>query len=466
MCTTYTNYTTTYNNNSTTVEPNFCLARNLVSRFNWSCSADLTSACQPGASQNMALQMMVHCWVENMRSRVEVLLTPPVATVLEQAVSTTVVILLALEEVQNSSLHVSENIRLSVLSSVVRYLERENNFDKKRVLLQCFGRVLTSLMQTARDGTSDESSVIKEYFSIPLSRLRSVLSSAHITTIRLILQYYNRNKDTLQLPDLYLSTMVSVLFQTHLVKDGSLFPELAPLLAAATPADIQALPSMQNNNNVRETINRNLKYMTLEQRRAFGLWFSKVMSPSDITRGHESLIRDTGNLIAYLPFHNFQHLLPAQLLDGLEILQRNTLTSLKQEFISNSIISTYRNLTAQDLTRLGNLSCLADPEDLLVYKDTEVFSVIREIVMNCTHEGLSLPSLLVSSLLLNSTELKVPSLLSSDRLAELAHLLPLLGLPFLQGLTPSQLHSIPPCPSLRFIQPCAGFHYYRQAVHK
>lgn len=44
--------------------------------------------------------------------------------------------------------------------------------------------------------------------------------------------------------------MVSVLFQTHLVKDGGLFPELAPLLAAASLADIQALPSLQNNINV------------------------------------------------------------------------------------------------------------------------------------------------------------------------------------------------------------------------
>ncbi len=138
MCNTYTNYTTT-TNSSTTEEPTFCLARNLVRRFNWTCSADLTSACQPGASLNMVLQMMVHCWVESLRSRVEDLLTPRVATVLEQAVSTSVVILLALEEVQNTSLHVTENIRLSVLASVVRYLEREKNFDKKRVLLQCFG---------------------------------------------------------------------------------------------------------------------------------------------------------------------------------------------------------------------------------------------------------------------------------------------------------------------------------------
>nr|XP_046254951.1 stereocilin [Scatophagus argus] len=446
MCNTYTNYTTVTSttNNSTSAESNFCLAKSLLRQFNWTCSADLTSACQPGASQNMALQMMVRCWVESMESRVKNLLTPPVATVLDQAVSTTVVILLALEEVQNTSLHVTENIRGHVLASIVRYLERESNFDKKRVLLQCFGRALTKLMQTARDLTSDEFFVIKEYFSIPLSSLRSVLSAAHVTTVRLILQYYSRNKDTLQLPDKYLSTMVSVLFQTHLVKDDSLFPELAPLLATASPADIQALPSLQNNGNVRETINRNLWQMTPDQRWAFGMWYSKAMPPSSITGGHQSLIRDTGNLIAYLPFHNFQHLSPAQLLDGLEVLQRNTLTPLKQEFVAHSIISTYRNLTAQDFTRLRNLSCLADPADLLLYKDTEIFSVIRDIVMNCTRERLSLPSNLISSLLLNSTELKVPSLLSPVRLAELAPLLPALGAPFLQGLTPSQLLAVLP----------------------
>ncbi|KAF3832709.1 hypothetical protein F7725_026374 [Dissostichus mawsoni] len=444
MCITYTNYTTPKNNSSTTAPPTFCLAKSLVSQFNWSCSADFTSACQPGASQNMALQIMLRCWVESLRYRVEGLMTPPVATVLEQAVSTAVVILLALEEVQNTSLYVNKNIRLSVLTSVGHYLERETNFDKKRVLLQCFGTVLTSLMQTARDVSSNELLVIKEYFSIPLSSLSSVLSSAHITTIRLILQYYSRNKDTLQLPKKYLSTMVSVLFQTHLVKDGSLFPDLAALLAAASPADIQALPSLQNNINVRETINRDLKIMTLDQRKAFGSWYSKVMPASYIIRSHQSLIRDTGNLIAYLPFHNFQHLASAQLLDGLDVLQRNPLTPLKQEFIAHKVIGTYRNLTAQDFIRLGNLSCMADPEDLLVYKDTEAFSVIRDIVMNCTRDSTGLPSHLISSVLLNSAELKIPSLLSPDRLAELSHLLPSLGVTFLQGVTPSQLLSALP----------------------
>lgn len=136
--------------------------------------------------------------------------------------------------------------------------------------------------------------------------------------------------------------------------------------------------------------------------------------------------------------------------------------------------------------RLGNISCLADPEDLLVYKDTEAFRVIRDTVMDCSREGLSLPSSLVgaetcgfftvclhikgaltlylhclcacsepfvkiSSLLLNNTELKIPSSLSPGRLAEFAPLLPALGVPFLQDLTPSQmLDALPALSSVSF----------------
>lgn len=44
--------------------------------------------------------------------------------------------------------------------------------------------------------------------------------------------------------------MASVLFQTHLATDWSLFPELASLLALASPADIKSLPLLQNNINV------------------------------------------------------------------------------------------------------------------------------------------------------------------------------------------------------------------------
>lgn len=291
MCTTYTNYTSASNNvtNNNSTEPHFCLARSLVRQLNWTCSADLSSACRPDASHNVAVQIMVRCWLESLVTRVDALLTPPVAAVLEQAVSSTVVILLALEEVQNRSLHVAENIRQSVLKAVVGYLKRENSFEKKRVLLQCFGVKDYDLMcvglQQAFPGVSIQvllcrESVhvlllhagsldqldadneirqqhrvrhhsgdavvppeahmvycfsnelkwselqpwlrrsvsllsflfkvflycyynhvlchVQEYFRVPLSFLRPLLSAASVSTVRLILRYYSNNKQTLQ----------------------------------------------------------------------------------------------------------------------------------------------------------------------------------------------------------------------------------------------------------------------------
>ncbi|XP_061669380.1 stereocilin [Syngnathoides biaculeatus] len=435
MCATYTNHSTSSNKTS----EDLCLAKQLVRHFNWTCPVDFTAACHPGASQDTVMHLIIHCWADSLRSRIEHLVTPSAAAVLEQAVTTSVVVLLAIEEIQNTSLHVTKNIRINVLDAVVRYLKRENNFDKKRVLLQCFGTLLTSLMETARVGTNNVSVIIKEYFTIPLAGLQSVLSTAHITTVRLILQYYATNKHTLKLTDKYLSTLTSVLFQSHLAKDGSLFSELAPLLEAASPNDIIRMPSLQNNLDVRKTINSNLGQMSVNQQRAFGLWYSKILPPSSITEAHQSLIREHGNVIAHLPFHTFRHLFPAQLLDGLDVLQRNNLTSLKQEFVAQSIIGTYKNLTSHDFIRLGSLSCLAEPSDLMSYNGSEAFKVMWEVIMNCSNDGLTLPSHLTSSLLLNIPELKIPSSLSPNKLADIANLLPFVGATFLLDLSPSQL---------------------------
>lgn len=62
----------------------------------------------------------------------------------------------------------------------------------------------------------------------------------------------------------------------------------------------------------RDVINRNLDSMNLAQQEAFGSWYSVLLSSTNITTGYQSLIRDTGNLIAYLPFQTFQLLSPAQ----------------------------------------------------------------------------------------------------------------------------------------------------------
>ncbi|KAJ8417647.1 hypothetical protein AAFF_G00224900 [Aldrovandia affinis] len=457
LCATYTNFTGTQGNGNhggntdyggnvdggnpsgNGTEPRPCPARDLVQRLNWTCSTDLSVACRPGASRLVGLRLLVRCAAEALRPQVGGLLSKKMVTVLDQVTSQVVVLLLALEESQLTSLHVTENIRLSVLESIMLYMEHETNFSNKRILLQCFGKVLSSLMQTRRDVSSDGYFFIKEYFRIPLDSLREVLNAMDATTIRQIMQYYSRNLETLQLSDDYLQTMVSVLFSKNLVRDGNLFPDLAPLLAMLPPTDILALPYLQGYANVIDTINANILQLSLEQRRAFGKWFGRSISSHSITAAAPSFIRDTGNLIAYLPFISFQYLSPAQLLDGLDVLLRNTLSTTKERFVAQTLVGTYRNLTAAVFKRLGNLTCLAKTEDLLHYRDTETFTAIQDSVRICVQQGQKLPSDMISSLFLNVTELQTPSSLSSERISELGDFLPWLGADFLGQLTPSQL---------------------------
>ncbi len=66
-------------------------------------------------------------------------MTTQVTSVVKRATSLWVVLLLALEESQITSLRVIEYIRLGVFDSIVIYMNNETNFDNKRVLLQCFG---------------------------------------------------------------------------------------------------------------------------------------------------------------------------------------------------------------------------------------------------------------------------------------------------------------------------------------
>ncbi|KAJ7986014.1 hypothetical protein DPEC_G00346430 [Dallia pectoralis] len=439
-CTVYMDGIPPGQTNNTSADPQLCPVRDILKKLNWTCITDFSSACQPGSSQTQALFLLLRCGIATLQPRLKDLLTAQMASVLDRAASLAMVLLVALEESQVISLPVTESIHFSVLQTVVLYLETETNFENKRVLLQCFGQVLTSLMQTGRDVTSDRFFLIKEYFRIPMASLRTVLRAVDVVTVREIMQYYSKNQASLQLTENYLSTMISVFFQTQLVRDGNLFTDLAPLLPLASPADIQSLPPMQTYVSVIKTINSNLGNLTMAQRRAFGKWYSQSVGFLNITTGGLSFIRDTGNLTAYLPFQSFQHLSPAQLLDGLDILLVNTLSSLQRQFVAVSIIGTFRNLTAQQFSKLGNLTCLSDPVDLLAYRNTDAFSVILDDIRTCVIQGFSVSSDMIFSLFLNGSDLQSPGSLSAGRLSQLAPFLPWLGVGFLQKLNQSQLN--------------------------
>ncbi|KAF5904405.1 stereocilin-like, partial [Clarias magur] len=452
LCATCSNYTrlmqfnTTNSSNSSnmnTTELPACLVKDMIIRLNWSCSVDLNTICQPDVPMFEAFQAFLRCGLEVLLPRVDKTMTTEVASIVTQATNLWVILLLVLEENGVMALRVTDYIGQSVLDSVSAFLERETNFSKKQVLLQCFAKVLTSLMQTGRDVTSDASFYIKQYFQIPLASLRAVLSSVDMNTMRLILQYYNRNQENLQLTGDYLRIMVSALIQIHLRQDETLFFDLGPLLSLADPKDISSLPPLQTNVVVLNLINSTIGRLSLEQRQAFGLWFSQAVSSANMTAGGSSFIRDCGNLIAYLPFRSFQNLSPAQILSGLDVLLRNDLGLVKEQFVAQSVIGVYKNLTAEQFKRLASLTCQANVSDLLAYVGSSVFPVIQENIRTCVSQGTSVPGNMISSVLLvNGSDLRSPAALSPLEVSQLAPLLPLLGVEFLQQLSQSQLVSV------------------------
>ena len=124
--------------------------------------------------------------------------------------------------------------------------------------------------------------------------------------------------------------------------------------------------------------------------------------------------------------------------------------------------------------RLGNLSCLAEPSELLRYRNTEVFPVIQGLIATCAQLRLYLPSHMVRGrerqrkreserererlckivlsmnfllsmqilqivFILNQTDLRSPGSIPRRKLFELVPFLPWLGVDFLQELSQSQL---------------------------
>lgn len=86
------------------------------------------------------------------------------------------------------------------------------------------------------------------------------------------------------------------------------------------------------------------------QKNTILLYFSANTGDSEVLLETDCSNSLTGT---FSPAVYFCHCVYPQLLDGLDVLQKNNLTSLKQEFIAHSVVGTFTNLTAQDFSRWG-----------------------------------------------------------------------------------------------------------------
>ncbi|MBN3288794.1 STRC protein, partial [Polyodon spathula] len=442
LCSSYNEFTNHTSNNAS--YPQGCIVRDIIRQLNWSCSIDYSAVCQQDSFQLKNLHHIVQCGMQSVGLNVNSVVVEQVSSAFRKAVNSIVALLVTLEESKLVSLQITENIRLSVLKSVMDYLKHEESFTNKRELLQCFGNLLMNLMQTGREVSDGNFFLIKEYFQLPIKDLKPVLMPVEIKAGRQILQYLNRNWAVLKLSDKYLQTMASVFFQKYMSIDSTIFLEFGQLLPYFSVLEISSLPGLQNNKAALVSINQIFHKLTLEQRREFGKWFGSSTQFLNVTQWPLSSIQDAGNLLAYLPFEKFKTLSAAQMFFGLDILLNNTLTGLQRCFIAQSILKTYHNLTAPDFRRLGNLTCLANIADLLVYKQTPALDAIKQNIQDCVRLGSVVPSEMVSSLLVERAVLAEPGSLSPEQLYRLAVIMPSLGIPFINQLLPSQVQAALP----------------------
>ncbi|XP_039627283.1 stereocilin [Polypterus senegalus] len=157
-----------------------------------------------------------------------------------------------------------------------------------------------------------------------------------------------------------------------------------------------------------------------------------------------AFVKEVGALLACLPFNKFQQLSAAQMLVNVEKLLAVPMTNLQQQFLAQSILKAYTNLTSQDFKRLGNLTCLGHTVDLLPYLHTPAMDIIKKNIQSCLRMGFIVPSEMISLFLVNSTFLNNVSALSIEQLNDLAVVMPKLGLPFLKQLLPSQVEALLP----------------------
>ncbi|MGH0177077.1 UNVERIFIED_CONTAM: hypothetical protein FKN15_074598 [Acipenser sinensis] len=159
LCSSYNEITNHTDNNAS--YPQACIVRDIIRQLNWSCSIDYSAVCQQDSFQLKSLHHLIQCGMESFGLGVNSVLVEQVSSALRKAANNIVALLVTLEESKLVSLQVTENIRLSVLKSVMDYLKHEESFTNKRELLQCFGNLLMNLMQTGREVSDGNFFLIK-----------------------------------------------------------------------------------------------------------------------------------------------------------------------------------------------------------------------------------------------------------------------------------------------------------------
>ncbi|XP_074522914.1 stereocilin isoform X2 [Halichoeres trimaculatus] len=355
---------------------------------------------------------------------------------------------------------------MSVLHTVGVFLRREQNASLKEDLLSCFSPVLWDLIQQD-DNSSALRVLLQEYLQMPRDSIRTLVMSAEKDAVKRFISHMHQSWDQLQVETRQVSqkelqameTMTAAFIHKFPRVTPELFVDMSQFIPFMSVSDIMSFPaSLIVNDTVLTAIRDHSSGMKSPQKKAFVKRLLQSSVVGDVPTWPPYFLTSILPLLPYLPVSHFQQLTSQQLTPLVELLGNSSLDGVRGRHVLRTLFSKKKNLTSDDLLRLGVLICYLDPDDLASFLlDSPVSVALWQQLARCMSKGLISPSGRMSSQLIQAVQNMNMSSSSPSELSALSDLLSQLGASFLLSLPSQQLLEVLTQPGLHRYSPAQAF---------
>ncbi|XP_029282086.1 LOW QUALITY PROTEIN: stereocilin [Cottoperca gobio] len=355
---------------------------------------------------------------------------------------------------------------MSVLHTVGVFLRREQNATLKEDLLSCFSPVLWDLIQRD-DNSSALRFLLQEYLQMPRDSIRTLVMSAEKDAVKRFLSHMHQSWDQLQVETVQASqkelqameTMTAAFIHKFPRVTPELFVDLSQFIPFMSVSDIMSFPaSLIVNDSVLTAIRDHSSGMKSLQKKAFVKRLLQSSVVGDVPTWPPYFLSSILPLLPYLPVSHFQQLTSQQLTPLVGLLGNGSLDGVRGRHVLRTLFSKKKNLTGDDIPRLGVLACYLDPVELGSFlEDSAVSSALWQQLAQCMSKGFISTSGRLSSWLIPAVESLNISSMAPPELSGLSGLFPQLGASFLLSLPSQQLLEILSQPGLHRYSPAQAF---------
>ncbi|KAG7230527.1 hypothetical protein INR49_012240 [Caranx melampygus] len=351
---------------------------------------------------------------------------------------------------------------MSVLHTLGVFLRREQNATVKEDLLSCFSPVLWDLIQ--RDDNSSALRVLlQEYLQMPRDSIRTLVMSAEKDAVKRFISHMHQSWDQLQVETSQASqkelqameTMTAAFIHKFPRVTPELFVDMSQFIPFMSVSDIMTFPaSLIVNDSVLTAIRDHSSGMKSLQKKAFVKRLLQSSVVGDVPTWPPYFLSSILPLLPYLPVSCFQQLTSQQLAPLVELLGNGSLDGVRGRHVLRTLFSKKKNLTSDNILRLGVLSCYLDPIELGSYvQDSAVTPDFWQLLAQCVSKGFISASGRLSAWLIPAVQTLNITSMAPPELSALSGLLPQLGASFLLSLPSEQLLDILSQPGLHRYSP-------------